>query len=165
MFDMKFNRMASLALVPAFAGALAASSPAIAELTPPPGCTGKTTTGVWLNIVADGVKSGDGLIAMTVYEDKRSRFLAKGGSIWVGRVKAEKGSTRGCVFLPKTGVYAIALYHDENGDHNFNRSLLPEEGYGFSNNPSTLAGLPAWRAVRLNVPKTNLTTHIQMKYP
>jgi len=163
MSKMKFNPAAGAAL--ALAGALAASAPASAESSPPPGCSGKTQTGVWLNVVANGVKSSEGLIAITVYEDVRSRFLAKGGSIWVGRVKAEKGSTRGCVFLPKTGVYAIALYHDENSDHNFNRSLLPEEGYGFSNNPSTLAGLPAWRSVRLNVPKTNLTTHITMKYP
>lgn len=163
MSKMKFNPASGAALV--LAGALAASVPASAEASPPPGCTGKTKTGVWLNVVAEGVKSSEGLIAITVYEDVRSRFLAKGGSIWVGRVKAEKGSTRGCVFLPKTGVYAIALYHDENSDRNFNRSLLPEEGYGFSNNPSTLAGLPAWRSVRLNVPKTNLTTHIDMKYP
>lgn len=163
MSKMKFNSAAGVTL--ALAGALAAAAPASAEVNPPPGCTGKTKTGVWLNVVAEGVKSSEGLIAITVYEDVRSRFLAKGGSIWVGRVKAEKGSTRGCVFLPKTGVYAIALYHDENSDHNFNRSLLPEEGYGFSNNASTLAGLPAWRSVRLNVPKTNLTTHITMKYP
>ncbi len=165
MLNMKFGSAAGLALAPVIAAALAASAPASAEVSPPAGCTGKTTTGVWLNVVADGVKSSEGLIAITVYEDNRSKFLAKGGSIWVGRVKAEKGSTRGCVFLPRTGVYAIALYHDENSDRNFNRSLLPEEGYGFSNNPSTLAGLPAWRSVRLNVPKANLTTHITMKYP
>lgn len=138
-----------------------------AKRTPPPGCTGKTETGTWLNIVAEGMRNSDGLLAMTVYEDKRSNFLAKGGSIWVGRVQAKQGETRGCVFLPKTGVYAIALYHDENGDGNFDRSGLglPVEGYGFSNNPSTLAGLPSFSSVRLGVSKTGLTTRIKMKYP
>jgi uncharacterized protein (DUF2141 family) len=144
---------------------LALTAAPAAAATAPAGCTGKTETGVWLNVVAEGVKSSEGLLAITVYEDKRSRFLAKGGSIYVGRIKARQGETRGCVFLPKTGIYAIALYHDEDADHNFDRNLLPEEGYGFSNNPSTLAGLPRFSSVRLNVPKTNLTTRIQMKYP
>jgi len=143
----------------------ASASPAVAQADPPAGCTGKTPTGVWLNVVADSVRSSDGQLAITVYTDNRSKFLTKGGSIWVGRVKAQKGSTRGCVFLPKTGVYAIALYHDENGNGKFDRNPLPLEGYGFSNNPTTLAGLPAFTSVRLNVPNTNLTTHIQMKYP
>jgi uncharacterized protein (DUF2141 family) len=33
------------------------------------------------------------------------------------------------------GVYAVVLFHDENGDGKFNRNWigLPEEGYGFSN--------------------------------
>ena len=120
---------------------------------------------MWLNVVADGVRSNDGQVAITVYSDNRSKFLAKGGALWVGRVKAQKGATRGCVFLPATGVYAIALYHDENGNGKFDRNPLPLEGYGFSNNPTTLAGLPAFGSVRLNVPQTNLTTHVQMKYP
>ncbi len=165
MFKKTFLSRAGAALALTGAAALSLGAPVSAEPNPPAGCTGKKTTGVWLNVVADGVRSSDGLIAITVYEDNRSKFLAKGGSIWVGRVPAQKGSTRGCVFLPKTGVYAIALYHDENANQKFDRSLLPEEGYGFSNNASTLAGLPAFSSVRLAVPKTNLTTHITMKYP
>lgn len=33
------------------------------------------------------------------------------------------------------GIYAVVLFHDENGDGKFNRNWigLPEEGYGFSN--------------------------------
>ncbi len=165
MVDLKRISALGTALAIAGAAAFSMSAPAAAEATPPAGCTGKKETGVWLNVVANGMRSSDGLLAITVYEDKRSKFLAKGGSIWVGRVDAKKGSTRGCVFLPKTGVYAIALYHDENANHNFDRNFLPTEGYGFSNDPSTLAGLPAFGSVRLNVPKTNLTTHITMKYP
>ena len=69
--------------------------------------------------------------------------------------------------MPQPGVYALAIYHDENASRNFDRTGigLPAEGYGFSNNPATLAGLPSFRSVRLNVPKAGLTTRIQMKYP
>lgn len=164
-------RLPLIALIAtALAGSLALTAPAApvaAQTTPPPDCTGKTKTGVWLNIVAEGMRNSDGLMAMTVYADNRRDFLARGGSIWVGRVDARQGETRGCVFLPDTGVYAIALYHDENGNRNFDRTGLglPAEGYGFSNNPSTLAGLPSFNSVRLNVPRTGLTTRIRMKYP
>ena len=83
------------------------------------------------------------------------------------RLVAAAPVTRACVFVPKPGVYAIAVYHDEDASRKLNRSGLglPAEGYGFSNNPATLAGLPAFRSVRLNVPKAGLTTHIKMKYP
>jgi len=40
-----------------------------------------------------------------------------------------------CVFTGVApGVYAVVLFHDENGDGKFNRNWigLPEEGYGFS---------------------------------
>lgn len=158
---------ATAAIAVAAALPLALSAPATAQASAPAGCSGRTETGVWLNVVAEGMKSSDGLLAITVYEDKHRKFLAKGGAIWVGRFQAKAGSTRGCVFLPKTGVYVIALYHDEDGDEKFDRTGLglPAEGYGFSNNPSTLAGLPSFRSVRLKISKANLTTRITMKYP
>lgn len=162
-------RKAGAALVIAATAALplALSSPATAQGAAPAGCTGKTKTGIWLNVVAEGIKSSKGLLAITIYEDKRKKFLAKGGAYHVARIKAKAGSTRGCVFLPKTGVYVIALYHDIDADQKFDRTGLglPAEAYGFSNNPSTLAGLPSFRSVRLNVSKANLTTRIRMKYP
>ena len=117
--------------------------------------------------MVDGVRNGSGVIAITLYADDSSKFLVKRGSLYVGRVEASPGTTRGCIFVPKPGVYALALYHDENRDGRFDRAGLglPAEGYGFSNNPATLAGLPQFRSVRLNVPKSGLTARIQMKYP
>ncbi len=154
--------LAGLTAISTASTPIAASAPG----APPPGCTGPASN-TWLNIVADGVRSGDGLIAITLYADDSSKFLVKRGSLYVGRVEATAGTTRGCIFLPKPGVYAVALYHDENRDMRFDRSGLglPTEGFGFSNNPATLAGLPQFRSVRLNVPKSGLTSRITMKYP
>jgi uncharacterized protein (DUF2141 family) len=132
----------------------------------PEGCTGKPSD-TWVNVVVEGVKSSDGLIAVTLYPDDSKRFLIKNGSLQVGRVKAVAGTTRACITVPKTGVYVLAIYHDEDGDENFDRTGLglPAEGYGFSNNPSTLAGLPSFRSVRLAIPRTGLTARIKLKYP
>lgn len=134
--------------------------------TPPPGCTGPASN-TWLNITAEGMRSGNGLLAITLYADNPRKFLVKRGSLYVGRVDATQGTTHGCIFVPEPGVYVIALYHDENGNQGFDRTGIgfPAEGYGFSNNPATLAGLPSFRSVRLNVPRTGLTSRISMKYP
>jgi uncharacterized protein (DUF2141 family) len=164
-----FRKLSAAAAITAMAPlAMTAPVPALAQTGgAPAGCSGKTATGTWLNVVATGMRSGKGELAITVYADKRGDFLAKGGSIWVARVDAVEGTTRGCVFLPATGVFAIALYHDEDGDKSFDRSGigLPAEGYGFSNNPATLAGLPSFGSVRMSVPKTGMTAKITMKYP
>jgi uncharacterized protein (DUF2141 family) len=149
------------ALTVSFAAAAHAQSPA-----PPPGCTG-TPSATWINVVAEGMRNSNGLLAITLYEDDPSKFLAHHGSLYVGRVNAVQSTTRGCIFVPRPGVYALALYHDENANMKFDRTGLgfPAEGYGFSNNPPTLVGLPSFRSVRLNIPRTGLSTRIAIKYP
>ncbi|NBW74440.1 MAG: DUF2141 domain-containing protein [Sphingomonadaceae bacterium] len=167
MIQPRRIRAAALALA-ALTAVSTASTPiaASAPVPAPAGCTGPAS-GTWLNVVIDGVRNGNGVVAITLYADDSSKFLVKRGSLYVGRVEANTGTTRGCIFVPKPGVYALALYHDENRDGRFDRTGLglPAEGYGFSNNPATLAGLPQFRSVRLNVPKPGLTTRISLKYP
>jgi uncharacterized protein (DUF2141 family) len=146
--------------------ALASSTPALADVTAPTGCTGLASN-TWIEVAVEGLRNGDGLVAITLYADNSRKFLVKHGSLYVGRVPAQAGVTRGCIFVPNPGIYAIAIYHDENGDQSFDRTGfgLPKEGYGFSNNPRTLAGLPSFRSVRLSIPRSGLMTRIQMKYP
>ena len=155
------RRLVAAAL--AFATATAFAAPAVAA---PAGCLGQPSE-TWLNVSVEGLRNGDGLVTIAVYPDDSRQFLAKGGTLKNNRFEAAAPVTRACVFVPKPGVYAIAVYHDEDSSRKLNRSGigLPAEGYGFSNNPATLAGLPAFRSVRLNVPKAGLTTHVRMKYP
>ena len=163
---MVHPRRAHAAAIAVLAALATATSAASADPSPPPGCTG-TPSETWLNVSAQGLRNGNGLLAITLYADNPRKFLVSRGSLYVGRVNANGGATTGCIFLPGPGVYAVALYHDENANQKFDRSGigLPAEGYGFSNNPATLAGLPSFRSVRLSVPRPGLTTRIQMKYP
>ncbi len=166
MFLPRRSRAAVIALAAALSAATAASANAQSP-APPPGCSGETPTGTWLNVVASGMRSGRGQLAVTIYTDNPRKFLVPRGAIWVARVDATAGTTQSCIFLPQPGVYALVLYHDENGNGKFDRSMigLPAEGYGFTNNPATLAGLPSFRSVRLNVARSGLTTRVVMKYP
>lgn len=103
-----------------------------------------------------------GEVAFTVYPDDKKRFLAKGGKLVRARVSA--ASPRACFWL-KPGYYAIAQYHDENSDHDFNRTLfVPKEGFGFSNDAPTSIGLPSFASVRTALPPSGTTVRMKMRY-
>ena len=129
-------------------------------------CTGPASN-VRFYVDVENIRSSNGLIAVTLYADDSSRFLARRGSLYVGRIQARAPTTRVCIHLPGTGVYAIAVYHDEDGNRRINRSGIgmPQEGFGFSNNPRTLLSVPSFRSVRINVPRTNMRTSVRLRYP
>ena len=106
---------------------------------------------VHLRLTFTGLHSDAGHITITIYPDDAKRFLARGGKLFKTSVPAHRPLTTACVLVPAAGYYAISVYHDENDDHHFNRTLigLPDEGYGFSNNPKTLIGLPSLSDVRV----------------
>ena len=67
---------------------------------------------------------------------------------------AISGAQATCVFddLP-TGIYAVAVVHDENGNGRLDKNFLglPTEGYGVSNNRTYAASSPKWDESRFNV--------------
>jgi uncharacterized protein (DUF2141 family) len=154
-FGMKSPGLVLAALLAGSAGAAGAQD-----------CTGRPGP-VRLYVDVEGVRASRGLIAVSLYADDRSRFLARRGALYVGRVPARQGRTRVCIHLPSTGIWALAVYHDEDSNRSFTRSGLglPREGYGFSNNAPALLGLPAFRRVRMQVPRNNLATSIRLRYP
>jgi uncharacterized protein (DUF2141 family) len=72
-----------------------------------------------------------------------------------------------CVFtaLPQ-GTYAIAAYHDENGNGRLDENFLgmPKEGFGFSRNPDTRFGPPKFDAAAVAYSGATIAFDIQMKY-
>ena len=129
-------------------------------------CTGHVGT-VRLYVDVQGVRSSQGLIAVTLYADDSSKFLAHRGSLYVGRVPAHQGTTRVCIWVPRPGTWAIATYHDENANRKYDRNAigLPKEGAGFSNNPPTFLGLPSFSRVRFPVRGPETEIKIRLKYP
>ncbi len=65
------------------------------------------------------------------------------------------------------GTYAIAIYHDSNGDEQLNRGALgmPTEGYGFSNNAAAVTGPPDYAEAVFVVVGSDTTIPIRMQYP
>jgi uncharacterized protein (DUF2141 family) len=149
-----------LRLLPLALAATASATAAHAE------CTGRPSA-IRLFVNVDNVRDSRGLIAVTLYTDDRRKFLAKRGSLYVGRVPARQGRTRVCIYVPGPGIYALAVYHDADADRSFDRTGLglPAEGFGFSNNPPTMFGLPNFSRVRIQVRRTQLSTTVRLNYP
>jgi uncharacterized protein (DUF2141 family) len=144
----------------AFAAAASLSAPAVAQ-----DCIGEHAPGtVRLAVEVSGVRPPQGEVAITVYPDDRRRFLARGGKLVRARIKT--GTTASACFWLPPASYAVVVYHDKDGDHNFDRTLMgmPREGFGFSNDPETKMGLPPLSAVRFPVGPNGRTVSVHMKY-
>jgi len=163
MFEPHRLRAIFAALILGFS---AAHAPVQAQESAPADCQGPASS-TWIKVSVTGVRNSNGLVAVTLYADVPGKFLVRHGSLYTGRFPAREGTTQACLFVPKPGVYAIAVYHDENSSRKLDRTALglPAEAFGFSNNPSTFLGIPSFAKVRLSVPRTDLGTQIGLRYP
>lgn len=130
-----------------------------------PACIGPASE-YWINLTVDHVRNGKGLITATLYPNEPKRFLVKNGSLYVANTPAVAGQTRFCLFVPKPGTYAIAIYHDEDSSGTINRGGLfgiPSEAVGFSNNPAILFGPPSLRSVLVEIQRANQSATINLK--
>lgn len=152
------SRLFALLLATAWLGGLAAPPAAAADA----GCNGPTR----LIVDVVGMRDARGEIAVTVYPDSAKAFLAKGGKLARQRVPTASPTTEACFALPAPGIYAVAIYHDENGDHAFGRNLLglPLEGFGFSNDAPTPIGLPEFSQVRFKAGSGDTVIRIKLRY-
>ena len=127
-------------------------------------CTGD---GPRLNVVVDGLHSSRGDVVVEIYPDDSKRFLAHQAQVNSIHVKLDRLPPTVCLNVPAPGYYAMAVFHDENGDRKFNRNALglPSEGFGLSNDPAILFGLPSFRAVRFQVGPGDNTVHVKVHYP
>ncbi|GAB4391340.1 MAG: hypothetical protein Tsb0032_02780 [Kiloniellaceae bacterium] len=97
-----------------------------------------------IQVTVENVRSSKGLITAVLYSDNPDTFLKRGARLDRIRVEAQEGETVLCLHAPAQGRYSVALYHDENGNKEFDRDFLgiPTEGYGFSQNPGFRFGKP-----------------------
>jgi uncharacterized protein (DUF2141 family) len=90
---------------------------------------------VKLSVTVNSIKKTDGVMVISLYNQERS-FPIDGEEFRIQLVKVNS-QTVSCTFANLApGVYAVALYHDENEDGVCNLGLfgIPKEGFGFSRN-------------------------------
>lgn len=112
------------------------------------------TTGVAradsIDLTVENVKSTQGPLMIAVYGnagDYRKKALRE------MKVPAVTPATTIAVADLPPGDYAIALFHDRNGNEKVDSNLfgVPTEPYGFSNNPKNLMSPATWDQSRFNV--------------
>lgn len=76
------------------------------------------------------------------------------------------GTTASCVFAGVApGTYAVALFHDENGDGKLDTNFLglPREGVGVSNNKFRSFGPPTWEDAKFAL-RGDLVLDVTLRY-
>lgn len=123
--------------------------------------------GTRLQLTIENVRTMRGSITISVYGDHPEDFLVKGKKVAKVRVPAQAGTFRACLNLPKPGTYALAAYHDEDGDGRLTRNFLgvPVEGYAFSNDPTVVLAPPAFDAVAITVHTAHNAANLRFHYP
>lgn len=157
---MKSSNIAALLASMALLGLTAPAFAATAD-----DCEGRETQ-TKLTVQVVGVRAAKGEMAITVYPDDAKRFLAPHSKLARVHAVAQAPMTTACFWLPAPGFYAVAIYHDENANHDFDRTIvgLPAEGFAFSNDPPTPTALPAFQAVRFQVGAGETRLKVRLKY-
>ncbi len=128
---------------------------------------GATEGNTRLDVTFTGLHNAKGQITIVIYGDRPEDFLVKGKRLVKQRIPAQTGSVSVCLALPAPGHYALAAYHDEDGDGKLNRSFIgvPTEGYGFSNDAPAVMGLPAFSDVLFNAGPGDTAIKVAIRYP
>lgn len=113
-----------------------------------------------------GVRNDSGLVAALIYDDSPENFLKNGRKLHRVREPARKGHTRICLPSPAPGLYAVAVFHDENANKRLDQGFLgiPQEGYGFSNNPGFSFGLPDMDEILFEIPTDGAEIDVDLRY-
>lgn len=116
-----------------------------------------------LTVHVTGLANSDGDVHVAVYDDPAGFPTSDGmrAQTYVGIENARAVVVfRGL----EPGRYAVAAYHDENGNHEFDQIIfgIPVEDYGFSNDAPVFFGPPSFDAAAFDVaePATAITVNM-----
>jgi uncharacterized protein (DUF2141 family) len=117
-----------------------------------------------LVIRIEGVRSGAGYVRLGLFN--RADDFPRGEPVAGQAVPASAGSVVAVFEGLEEGEYAIAVYHDEDGDGEFTKNFLglPLEGYGFSNDAPVVLGPPAFDSAVIEVAGGIAETAIRARY-
>jgi uncharacterized protein (DUF2141 family) len=98
-----------------------------------------------LTVTVKGVRSSSGAVLLAVY-DREGSFMNPAQAKFSRKENAAKGEVKFVFHDVPPGKYAVASFHDENGNGKLdtNAAGIPTEGYGFSNDAQGYGGPPAF---------------------
>ena len=105
-----------------------------------------------LIVEVEGVRSSDGNISIAVY-NKADGFLKFENALLSDSTKASQGKTELLIPSLPNGEYALAVFHDENGNDELDTNWLgiPREPIGFSKGHMKTFGPPSFKECAFKV--------------
>ena len=118
-----------------------------------------------ITIVVDNLRSGQGQVQFALWSEPEGFADADAALVEAGQ-SAKLGEVRFTVSGLAPGRYAVASYHDENGNGAFDRTWigLPDEGLGFSNGAWIGLGPPAFDEAAVEISETARVIVVNMRY-
>lgn len=97
--------------------------------------------------------------------NNRASYMQRQGAFRAADLPIENQT---CIWVVEDlpyGEYAIMVHHDENGNHEMDNGFLnvPNENYGFSNNPKIFFGPPSFEQTKFRFSKARQTIEISMQ--
>ena len=120
-----------------------------------------------LTVEVTGVRSPKGTVQAALYPDAKSdRFLDLSAATARSLAKAKPGTVVITFKNVKPGIYAVALYHDENGNGKLDATAIgvPKEGAGFSRDAVGRMGPPRFDRASFEVGDTDKKITLRMVY-
>jgi len=118
-----------------------------------------------IGVTVKNISKNKGVIVADLHDDVRENFLVWDKVVLRVRAHAHKGEIFFCMPLTRPGDYAIAIYHDKNGNKEFDKNFLgiPKERFGMSNNPRFGTRSPKYEESIFTVPETGKEILIKLR--
>ncbi len=121
--------------------------------------TASVTLAASLKVEVTGLENNDGDVHIALYD--RAEAFPDSDGMFAERTVVISDLKVSTVFVDiVAGRYAIAVYHDVNGNHDFDQGLfgLPQEAYGFSSGARAFLGPPSFQDAAFDVaePETRI---------
>lgn len=120
-----------------------------------------------LEIQITNLKSKDGKVILSIYKDALA-FPSDGKKAQYTTQASIQNQEMVTIKIPdlEQGVYAVALFHDENVNEKLDTNFLgiPREGYGFSQDAKVRLGPPNFEEAKFRFDDQNKKIKIKMRY-
>ena len=123
-----------------------------------------------LEVRIDGLRSADGDVRVALHRQLlEGAFPADDGVVAASIRRADEGAVRFVFADVVPGAYAVAAFHDADGDGTLNQNVvgMPTEGHGFSNGARGFMGPPNFEdaAVTVGESEAAVSITVSIDYP
>ncbi len=119
-----------------------------------------------LRVQVDSLQSRDGVMRFALYNQASGFPTHEGRFAHLDVPVSETGSVAAVFTDLAPGTYAVAVYHDENSNGEFDQGFLgfPLEGYGFSRDARGFLAGPRFFSAAVLLEEGEKTIRIRLSY-